>query len=304
MQLDPDVEQKLIALENLAPLHNKRSVEVLGALRRRLPEIPIYGVFDTAFHRTMPDYAANYAIPQDVAERSHIRRYGFHGISHRYLLERYAFLIGKAPDECNVVTMHLESGCSITAIQRGKSIDNTMGMTPLEGLMMGTRSGDIDPAIIPLLMRSEKINADEVLEFLNKKSGLQGVSEMSLDTRVLMKHYDSNPHVRLAMDMFSYRLRKAIGAYMAALGTVDAIIFGGGIGENGDFVRRFVCDGLRGSGVEMNDHANHALIDMEGRLTIDGSRVEAWVIPTEEGLQIAHECRQTMMEGDWQPYSL
>ena len=294
--IDAAVERRIAELEKLAPLHNKSSLEVLQPLRRRFPETPIYGVFDTAFHRTMPDYASSYAIPRELASKHQIRRYGFHGISHRYLLGRYAHLAGRHEDECNIVSMHLESGCSVTAIQQGKSVDNTMGLTPLEGLMMGTRSGDVDPSLIPLLMREEKMNVDDVMELLNKKSGLQGISEISLDTRVLMKQYDQKPQVKLAMDMFAYRVRKAVGAYLAALGNAEAIIFGGGIAENTGFVRHFVCEGLRGFGVEIDHEANRTLIDIEGRLSTPGSRIDAWVIPTEEGLQIAHECCQSITE--------
>ena len=292
--IDSTVEQRIVELEKLAPLHNKSSVEVLEPVRRKLPRTPIYGVFDTAFHRTMPDHASMYAIPQELAGRHQIRRYGFHGISHRYLLERYAHLAGKSPDECNIVSMHLESGCSVTAIAHGRSIDNSMGLTPLEGLMMGTRSGDVDPSIIPLLMREENMSVDDVMELLNKKSGLLGISQVSLDTRVLMKTYDTDPRVRQAMDLFAYRLRKMVGAHLAALGQADAIVFGGGIAENNAFVRSFVCEGVHSFGVELDDGANRTLIDVEGELTTPGSRVKAWVIPTEEGLQIAHECCQSI----------
>jgi len=292
--IDSTVEQRIVELEKLAPLHNKSSVEVLEPVRRKLPRTPIYGVFDTAFHRTMPDHASMYAIPQELAGRHQIRRYGFHGISHRYLLERYAHLAGKSPDECNIVSMHLESGCSVTAIARGKSIDNSMGLTPLEGLMMGTRSGDVDPSIVPLLMREENMSVDDVMVLLNKKSGLLGISQVSLDTRVLMKTYDTDPRVRQAMDLFAYRLRKMVGAHLAALGQADAIVFGGGIAENNAFVRSFVCEGVHSFGVELDDGANRTLIDVEGELTTPGSRVKAWVIPTEEGLQIAHECCQSI----------
>jgi acetate kinase len=290
--IDAAVEKRIIELEKLAPLHNKSSIEVLEPIRSRLPGVAIYAVFDTSFHRTMPEYASRYAIDWDLAERHGIRRYGFHGISHRYLLERYAHLAGKSPDSCNIVSMHLESGCSVTAVRQGKSVDNTMGLTPLEGLMMGTRSGDVDPALIPLLMREEHMSVDEVMRMLNKGSGLMGVSGKSLDTRVLMKDYEANARVKLAMDMFAYRVRKAVGAYVAALGSVDAVIFGGGIAENTKFVRRCVCEGLRGFGVDMDEDANERLIDEEGRLSMPDSRIEAWVILTEEGLQIAHECCQ------------
>jgi acetate kinase len=292
--IDSGVIEKIVQFEKLAPLHNKSSIEVLEPLRRRFPETRIYAIFDTAFHRTIPDHASLYAIPTELAERHQIRRYGFHGISHRYLLERYAHLTGANPTDCNIVSTHLESGCSITAIEKGRSVDNTMGLTPLEGLMMGTRSGDVDPSIVALLMREEHMTIEGVMTLLNKKSGLKGVSEDSLDTRVLMKEYSSNPKAKLAMDMFAYRVRKAVGSYVAALGSVDAVIFGGGIGENGVFVRRFVCEGLQGFGLESDSDANENLIDMEGLLSKPESRLKAWVIPIQEGLQMAHECFQNL----------
>jgi acetate kinase len=284
------VEEKIVALETLAPLHNKASIEVLAPLRERLAHVPIYAVFDTAFHRTIPEYASTYALPLELAKKHHIRRYGFHGISHRYLLERYASLSGNNPEKCNIVTMHLESGCSVTAIRNGQSVDNTMGMTPLEGLMMGTRSGDIDPSVVSLLIREEGMSIDDVMTLLNKKSGLLGVSGKSLDTRILMKDYDANTRVKLAMDIFAYRVRKAVGSYVAALGTVDAVIFGGGIAENNMLVRQSVCDGLLGFGMTMDTEANKRLIDIEGKLSAPDSKIAAWVIPTQESRQIAHEC--------------
>jgi len=188
-----------------------------------LPNVPLYAVFDTAFHRTIPEHASRYALPPDLADKHQIRRYGFHGIYHRYLVERYAHLVGKTPTACNVVSLHLESGCSVTGVREGKSIDNTMGLTPLEGLMMGTRSGDVDPSVIPLLTHEEGMQIDEVMTLLNKKSGLLGVSGESLDTRVLMEQYDSNPRAKLAMDMFAYRARKAVGSLFAALGSAEQL---------------------------------------------------------------------------------
>jgi acetate kinase len=289
-RIDASVIAKIASLEKLAPLHNKSSLQILDPLQARFPSLPIYAVFDTTFHATIPEYAASYGIPRTLAEKHQIRRYGFHGISHRYLLERYAHLAGKTPEECNIVSTHLESGCSITAVLRGRSIDNTMGLTPLEGLMMGTRSGDIDPSIVALLMREEQMTIDDVMDLLNKKSGLLGISKLSLDTRILMKEYNSNPKAALAMDIFAYRVRKAAGACIAALGSVDALVFGGGIAENGAFVRRSVCEGLQGFGLKMDSTANETLIDIEGRLSNSDSQLEAWVIPTQEGLQIAHEC--------------
>ncbi|MBB6143935.1 acetate kinase [Silvibacterium bohemicum] len=288
--VDAEVERRIVDLEKLAPLHNKSSVEILDPIRKKLGNKPIYAVFDTAFHRTIPDHASHYAIPLDLAGKHAIRRYGFHGISHRYMLGRYAELVHKPQEQCTLVTMHLESGCSVTAIRDGKSVDNTMGLTPLEGLMMGTRSGDIDPSVIPLLIREEHLELDEVMTLLNKKSGLLGVSGKSLDTRVLIKHYDTDPRVKLALDMFSYRVCKAVGGYLAALGGADAVIFGGGIAENTTLLRDRVGDSLRWCGLEVDAEANRTLIDIEGRLSTENSPLQAWVIPVEEGLQIAHEC--------------
>jgi acetate kinase len=287
--ISPSVEKKIYELEKLAPLHNKSSIEILGPVRKQFGSIPIYGVFDTAFHRTIPEHAALYAIPPDLSKKHHIRRYGFHGISHRYMLERYAHLTEKRVGECSLVTMHLESGCSVSAIRSGASIDNTMGLTPLEGLMMGTRSGDVDPSLLPFLIREEGLELEEVMTLLNKKSGLLGISGESLDTRVLMRQYDTNPRSKLAMDMFSYRVVKAVGANLAAIGCAEGIVFGGGIAENTGFVRERVCNQLRCCGLELDQESNKRLIDIEGRLSTPDSRLQAWVIPTEEGLQIAHE---------------
>jgi acetate kinase len=289
-KITASVEQEIVDLEKLSPLHNKSSVELLIPARRHFAPAPIYGVFDTAFHQTIPAHASTYAIPLDLAQKHRIRRYGFHGISHRYLLERYAHLAGKAVQECSIATMHLESGCSVTAIRNGKSIDNTMGLTPLEGLMMGTRSGDVDPSIASLLVREEGMSLDEVMIMLNKKSGLMGVSQLSLDTRVLMQHYNTNPQVKLAMDMFCYRVLKAVGAHLAAVGQPQAVIFGGGIAENTKLLREVLGDGLRWCGLHIDKDANEKLIDIEGRLSKPDSPLQAWVIPVEEGLQIAHEC--------------
>lgn len=294
VKVTPEVEQQIRDLERLAPLHNKSSVALLEPLRAKLAELPIYAVFDTAFHRTIPDKAALYAIPRDLADKHGIRRYGFHGTSHRYMLERAAHWLGKRPQELNLVTMHLESGCSVTAIARGQSIDNTMGFTPLEGLMMGTRSGDVDPSLVAFLIREQHMEVDEVMTLLNKKSGLLGISEMSLDTRVLMKHYGEDPRVTLAMDMFSYRVVKAVGAYLAAVGGADALVFGGGIGENNQLVRARVCESLHWCGMEMNPEKNQALIDVEGVLSTPGSALQALIVVTEEGLQIAFECAQAI----------
>jgi acetate kinase len=285
-----EVEREIHSFERLAPLHNKSSLELFEPIRSGLGDVPLYAVFDTAFHRTIPDTAALYAIPTDIADKHGIRRFGFHGTSHRYILERAAHLLGKPPQEVNLVTMHLESGCSITAIHQGRSVDNTMGFTPLEGLMMGSRSGDVDPSLIPFLIREEQMEMNDVMTLLNKKSGLLGISNKSLDTRVLMRDYGKDSRVTLAMDMFSYRVVKAVGAYLAVLGGADAIVFGGGIGENTPLVRERVCTSLRWCGLEMDAEKNRTLIECEGRVSTAGSTLQALVVLTEEGLEIAHEC--------------
>ena len=291
-KITAEVERAIHDFERLAPLHNKSSLELIEPIRRRFVDAPLYAVFDTAFHRTIPDVASLYAIPPDLAEKHGIRRFGFHGTSHRYMLERAAHLLGKQPQEVNLVTMHLESGCSVSAIAKGQSVDNTMGFTPLEGLMMGSRSGDVDPSLIPFLIREEHMEMDAVMTLLNKKSGLLGISGKSLDTRVLMKDYDQDPRVKLAMEMFSYRVVKAVGAYLCALGGADAIVFGGGISENTPLVRERVCSSLRWCGMEMDAEKNRTLIDVEGKLSTGSSPLQALVVLTEEGLQIAHECSQ------------
>lgn len=298
VEMGADVEEEISLLARWAPLHNSRSIEILPAIRRQFANVPIYAAFDTAFHCGIPDTAALYGIPFELTKKHNIRRYGFHGISHRYLMERYAAIMGRLPGELDLITMHLESGCSITAISHGKSVDNTMGLTPLEGLMMGTRCGDIDPALPAFLAKEELLNSDQVMEILEKKSGLLGVSGKSLDTRVLMRDYDSDERVRIAMEMFSYRLLKAVGSYLAVLGGAHAIIFGGGIGENTPLVRQRVCDGLRWCGLEMDEEQNRSVIDVEGRLSTEGSPLQAYVIPVEETLQIAHECAIELKEED------
>ena len=298
VEIAADVEREIAELGKWAPLHNRRSVEILPPLRERLAQTPIFAAFDTAFHRTIPDTAALYAIPVDLSQKHGVRRYGFHGLSHRYLMERYAQIVGRSPGELNLVTLHLESGCSATAIARGRSIDNTMGLTPLEGLMMGTRCGDVDPALPAFLMQAEHIGINEAMDILEKQSGLLGISGKSLDTRVLMRDYDTDERVRLAMEMFSYRVLKAVGSYLAVLGGAHALIFGGGIGENTVLVRQRVCEGLGWCGLKLDPEKNKSVIDVEGSISTDDSRLHAYVIPVEETLQIAHECCRVLAARD------
>jgi acetate kinase len=245
-------------------------------------------VFDTVFHRSIPDEAALYPLPPDVAQRHKIRRYGFHGISHHYLMIRYAQLTSRPASEVNLITLHLEGGSSAAAIQRGKSIDTSMGFTPLEGLMMGTRCGDIDPAIVPYLMRKEQMDTARVEKFLNKQCGFLGVSGRSADTRELCKHL-SDERVNLAVKLFCYRVRKYIGAYLAVLQGTDAIVAGGGISENTPLLREWIFDNFAWCGAVLDRQRNREVVDTESQITTPSSSLPVWVIPTEEGLMIATE---------------
>lgn len=292
----PGVRAQIESLEELAPLHNKSSLEVLDALDRELPNTRQMVTFDTAFHRTLPEQAWRYPIHRETADRHGIRKFGFHGLSHRYMLDQYAATVRKRPEEVSVVTLHLESGSSACAIRQGRSVDTTMGLTPLEGLMMGSRSGSIDPAIVPYLMRRESMTPDQVMTLLNKHSGLLGIAGGSLDTRVLVKRDDR--FARLALEMFSYRVRLAVGAYLAALGDAEAVLFGGGIGEDSPWLRSAVCAGLGGWGLELDTALNERSTAGQVRLSTGNSRLQAWAMSVEEGLQIAHECAQALHPTD------
>ena len=288
-----EVRREIEALEELAPLHNRSAVEILGVLDGEMKEVPLMVTFDTAFHRTLPEVAWRYAIEAGTADRWGVRKFGFHGLSHCYMLEQYAKTVGRPVEACSLVTLHLESGASGAAILHGKSVDTTMGLTPLEGLMMGTRSGSVDPAIVAYLMEKEGASVAEVMTLLEKRSGLLGIAGGSLDTRVLVKREDAA--ARLALAMFGYRVRLAVGAYLAVLGdAVDAVIFGGGIGENSPWLRAAVAEGLRGFGLELDAELNERSVEGQVRLSREGSRVEAWSMPVEEGLQMALECRLAM----------
>jgi acetate kinase len=288
--IDANVIAGIEELEDLAPLHNAPALECIRAARDALGNnMPMIAVFDTVFHRTIPPRADNYGLPWEIARRHHIRRYGFHGISHEYLAQQYARITNTPIENLNVVTLHLESGCSACAVRHGKSVDTSMGFTPLEGLMMGMRSGDIDPSIVGYLMRKEQVCVDKVEEWLNKESGLLGVSGRSHDTRELVRLIDTDERANLALEIFCYRIRKYIGAYLAALGSAQAIIFGGGIGENTPFVRARVLEEFDWFGLTLDPARNEQMINREGRITTDSSRLHAYVIPVEEGLLIADQ---------------
>jgi acetate kinase len=291
--LDDKVRKEIKQREKLAPLHNKNSLLIADAVQEHASDTPVSVAFDTAFHHTIPEHAWRYPLPRELADKHNIRKFGFHGLSHRYLLERYAQLAQRPLQEISAVTLHLESGSSACAIQNGQSIDTSMGFTPLEGLMMGTRSGSIDPAILPFLMDAENLNVSEAMHILEKESGLLGVSGITLDTRILRKKED--PHAKQAIQIFAYRALQFVGAYLAVLGKAEAVVFGGGIGENTPEVRNTIMDGLAGWGFQVDSEANAKTVGGEAHISLPGSPLAAWVIHSEEGLQLAHEC--AMLQG-------
>jgi acetate kinase len=289
VRIDDQVLSGLEGLEDLAPLHNASSVAVFGAFRTAFRDsVPAVAIFDSSFHRTIPPVAYTYAIPHGLAAKYKIRRYGFHGISHNYLMLRYAEMTATPVARTNIITLHLGGGCSATAIRNGESVDTSMGFTPLEGLVMGTRSGDIDPAVIGFLARKENISAEEVERLLNMQSGLLGISGISQDMRILMDRANTDERARLALDVFCYRAKKYIGAYLAAMGGAAAVVFSGGIGEGASYIRQSICEGLENLGLVLDPALNADMRGREGRISREGSRLHAYVIPTDEGLMMAH----------------
>lgn len=289
VRIDDEVVAQIEALDDLAPLHNAASLAVFRAFRTALGDrIPALAIFDSSFHHTIPQAAYTYAIPRDLAAKYKVRRYGFHGISHQYLTLRYAQITGTPLTQTNIITLHLGGGCSITAIRKGESVDTSMGFTPLEGLVMGTRSGDLDPAVVGFLARKENVSVENVEDWLNKKSGLLGISGISPDTRTLIERAESDPAARLALDVFCYRARKYVGAYFAALGGASAVVFSGGIGEHAPTIRQRICGGLEVLGLDFDPARNAEIGDREGPISREGSSLHAYVIPTDEGLMMAH----------------
>jgi acetate kinase len=277
----------------LAPLHNPANIHGIVAARTALgAALPQVAVFDTAFHQTLPDHAFLYALPYQLYRRHRIRRYGFHGTSHRYIAYRYRKLKGIARDATNIITLHLGNGCSIAAIKDGNSIDTSMGFTPLEGLVMGTRSGDLDPSIIDLISTKEGLSLSEVESLLNKQSGLLGISGLTDDMRELLAeaHEHDDRRARLAIEIFCYRARKYIGSYLAAMNGAEAIVFTGGIGENSAEIRERICAGLSWLGIELDAERNSTNgTGSKGQISSDSSRVSVFVIPTNEELLIARD---------------
>ncbi len=286
--LTPEVMEAFAACNDLAPLHNPANIKGVEAVKALLPEIPQVGVFDTAFHQTMPDYAYMYALPHELYVKYGVRRYGFHGTSHRYVSQRVCQFLGIKPDGKRIITCHIGNGASIAAVKDGKCVDTSMGLTPLEGLIMGTRSGDIDAGAVTFLMDKLGLDTKGISNLLNKQSGLAGVSELSSDFRdILAGIADGNDGARLAKEMYTYRIKKYIGAYAAAMGGVDVILFTGGAGENQWEVREGATSGLEFMGVKMDDAKNRACRATEAVLSADDSKVTVCCIPTDEELMIA-----------------
>lgn len=277
---------------DLAPLHNPRNIKGIQAARELFGKaVPQVAVFDTAFHQSIPEQAYLYAVPYHLYRRHRIRRYGFHGTSHRYVAFRYRALRGLTREQTNIITLHLGNGSSAAAIKGGSSIDTSMGMTPLEGLVMGTRSGDLDPAIVNVIARKEGMSSPDVDTLLNTQSGLLGISGLTNDMRELqaeLKEHDDR-RVRLAIEIFCYRTRKYIGAFLAAMGGADAVVFTGGIGENSPDVRARICAGLEWAGLQLDAARNQETVGREGKICTDDSKLLAYAIPTDEELLIARD---------------
>ena len=290
-----DVVDALQECVSLAPLHNPANITGIEAAQKVMPDVPMVGVFDTAFHQTMPDRAYIYPIPYELYEDYQIRRYGFHGTSHRFVTLRAAQILERNPDELNLITCHLGNGASMAAVRGGKSIDTSMGLTPLEGLMMGTRSGDIDPAIVGYLSRRLEISLPEVEKMLNKESGMLGISGISSDLRDVEREYaKGNDRARLALEVYGYHIRKYIGAYAVALGRVDAIIFTAGVGEHASLVREWACQGLEAIGAVLDPFKNATRHD-EAIISKMASRVKIMIVPTNEELMIARDTKELVL---------
>ena len=288
VRLTPEVMEAFAACNDLAPLHNPANIKGVNAVKALLPDVPQVGVFDTAFHQTMPDYAYMYALPYNLYKEYGVRRYGFHGTSHRYVSQRVCEFLGCNAEDKRIITCHIGNGASIAAVKNGKCVDTSMGLTPLEGLMMGTRSGDIDAGAVTYLMDKFNLDTKGISDLLNKKSGLAGVSEASSDFRdILAGIAAGNDKARLAKEMYTYRIKKYIGAYAAAMGGVDIILFTGGAGENQWEVREGATSGLEYMGVKMDATKNRACRATEAILSSDDSAVTVCCIPTDEELMIA-----------------
>ena len=303
VRLTESVIAELEALSELAPLHNPPGLAVIRTARALLTgQVPMVAVFDTAFHAAMPATGSTYAIPTDLVARHHIRRYGFHGIAHDSLAKSYAAATGHALDDVKLITLQLGNGCSAAAIRGGRSVDTSMGMTPLEGLVMGTRCGDLDPAVVAYLSRREGVNVQTVEQWLNEQSGLRGVSGLSHDVRDLLKaEREGHQRAALALDLFCYRVRKYIGAYLAVLGGADAVVFGGGIGEHAPVIRARICDGMEWCGLVLDPQRNPSAGNPHPaqviKISADVASMSAYVIGVDEEAAIACETAACLESG-------
>ena len=287
--IDENVMKSIQECIDLAPLHNPPNITGIRACQKLLPNVKMVAVFDTAFHQTMPESSYIYAIPYEYYEKYRIRRYGFHGTSHLFVSERAAQIMGKNKEDLNIITCHLGNGASVSAIKGGKCIDTSMGLTPLEGLIMGTRSGDMDPAIVTFLMEKEGLSAKEVDNILNKKSGVLGISGVSSDFRDIEEEAEKgNKKAQLALDMFHTRVKKYIGAYAAQLGHVDALVFTAGLGENSAESREEICKNMDFLGIEIDTNVNKVR-GKETLISTENSKIKVYIIPTNEELVIARD---------------
>ena len=288
--INDEVIQSLIDCIEIAPLHNPPNLKGIYSIQELMPETPQVAVFDTAFHQTMPDYAYMYGIPRSLYEKYGIRRYGFHGTSHRYVSQRVCEFLGVPFEEQRIITAHIGNGGSVTAIKNGESIDTSMGMTPVEGLIMGTRSGDIDPGVVSFIMEKEHMGTQGISTLLNKFSGVLGISGISSDMREIENGYfNGDERAVLAMNMYNYRIKKFVGSYAAALGGVDILVFTGGVGENQALTREYVCKNMEYMGIELDEELNNSVRAKEVIISKPTSKVKVLIIPTDEELTIAQD---------------
>jgi acetate kinase len=293
--IDAEVEKQIEELSILAPLHNPHNLEAFRAVREHLPDVPQVAVFDTAFHHTLPPRAYVYGLPYEYLTEKKIRRYGFHGISHRYVSWRFAQLHGRKRSDYRMITCHLGNGCSMCAIEHGQSIDTSMGFTPLEGLIMGSRSGDVDAGAVLHLINHERQDPALLLRVLNGASGLKGISGVSNDMRDLLREESAgNERAALAIDAFCYRVRKYIGTYLAAMNGADVLIFTGGIGENASVIRARICEGLDNLGIALDPEGNET--NSRYPREIGSSKIPVWVVPTDEELLIARDTLRCILK--------
>lgn len=290
VEITPAVIDMVEECVPLAPLHNPANLKGVAAIEKLLPGIRQVGVFDTAFFQSMPEHAYRYALPYDMCKKHHIRRYGFHGTSHRYVSARACEILGLDYEKTRIVTAHIGNGASMAAIQGGKAIDVSLGMTPVEGLMMGTRSGDVDPGVLTFLMENENLDASGISQLINKKSGVLGVSGVSSDMREIEDAIkEGNERATLALKMYDYRIKKYLGAYAAAMGGIDVLVFTGGVGENQCSTREYVCSNMEFMGIEFDAKINDGMRGKEMVISKPESKVKVIVVPTDEEYMIASD---------------